>query len=89
MGPHLAPLVTQHSSVLQMEHLIQSHPSFFCSITWHCGQCMASPSATSFFYMKNRKETERWSNLELDNLKNNDYIEHYKRIYEKEKEIEH
>lgn len=55
IGPHLGPLVTQQISVLHMEHLIQSHPPFFCTMTLHCGQCIASPSVTSFCNIKQRQ----------------------------------
>jgi len=32
-GPHRGPFVTQHISVLHIEHWIQSQPSFFITIT--------------------------------------------------------
>ena len=42
-GPQRGPLVAQQSSVLHTLHLIQSQPSFFCTITPHWEQRMASP----------------------------------------------
>lgn len=45
-GPQRGPLVTQQISVWHTVQRIQSQPSFFCTMMWHVGQCMASPSCT-------------------------------------------
>lgn len=48
LGPQRGPLVAQHISVLHILHRIQSQPTFFVTITWQLGQCIASPSLTMF-----------------------------------------
>lgn len=46
-GPHRGPLVTQQISVWQTVQRSQSHPSLFCTMMPHLGQCIASPDCTS------------------------------------------
>lgn len=47
LGPHRGPLVTQQISVWQTVQRSQSHPSLFCTMMPHWGQCIASPDCTS------------------------------------------
>lgn len=45
-GPQRGPLVTQQISVWQTVQRSQSHPSLFCTMMPHWGQCIASPDCT-------------------------------------------
>lgn len=49
LGPQRGPLVTQQISVWQTVQRSQSHPSLFCTMMPHWGQCMASPDCTRVF----------------------------------------
>lgn len=45
-GPQRGPLVTQQISMWQTVQRNQSHPSLFCTMMPHWGQCIASPDCT-------------------------------------------